>query len=583
MGAGHRAPPGRCEGVGQVAHPLDGGADVRVAGQVPAADQGPGEEREVVGGVHHVGHDPPHAQPTRTQTCRGRVPISSRRVTTTYGTVTEILFARRESSALEYFEHHDSHPGVRTMTRFARWPVATVSLGIGAIAGLFAQQELLGQPPAIAPVLVANPPPLPRDWMSVAPVVKQVLPAVVCIEGQGRANVPKFEDFDAGFGSGVLIDSTGVVLTNHHVVAETDSVEVTLQDGRKFISKDIRRDPKTDLAVVMIAAKEPLPFAVFANSDAMEAGDRVLAIGAPFGLKGSVTQGIVSAVGRRDLNLNLAEDFLQIDAAVNSGNSGGALVNMEGKLIGLTAAIKTRTGGFQGVGLAVSSNLAKPVAEQLVQFKAVRRPYLGVAVREMDDATATRNKLKPGTGVLVTGVTAKSPAAKAHIGVGDVITTVNAVPIFSSNDLQKATLGLPLAKAAEVIVVRNGQQFQTFAQAEEKLDEYVPPQRVEARPAQTIDFKSVGLSVTELLPQVATGLRMPAATRGVVVTNVVRSGLAERSGLVRGAVITRVDDAAVASVDEFTQAVSRANRDKGAVLHVLRPNGETDFVILRGQ
>ena len=224
-------------------------------------------------------------------------------------------------------------------------------------------------------------------------MVKTVVPAVVSIEAKALAErkppakarrapqlppgVPEEHRrfFDAaeepvpdpnlGFGSGVLIDPSGVVLTNYHVVEGADAVEVELHDGRKFTSKDIRRDAKTDLAVIKLTADKPLPFLELGDSDAMEVGDRVLAVGAPFGLTGSVTHGIVSAKSRQNLNLNQYEDFLQTDAAINPGNSGGPLVGLDGKVVGINAAIKTRSGGFQGVGLAVSSNLAKDVVRQL--------------------------------------------------------------------------------------------------------------------------------------------------------------------------------------------------------------------------
>src|SRR5262245_26310301 len=236
-----------------------------------------------------------------------------------------------------------------------RWPLALTCLTLGLVGGIIATERLVGQPPAAPP----NPALPGREWQSFAPVVKRVLPGVVSIEGKGRAKRAAGEDTDPGFGSGVLIDASGVILTNNHVVQNFDTVDVTLADGRKFTTKDVRRDPKSDLALIKIESKDPLPFLEFGDSDAMEVGDRVLAVGAPFGLTGSVTSGIVSAKSRHNLKLNQFEDFIQTDAAINPGNSGGPLVNMEGKVIGLTAAIKTRTGGFQGVGLAVSSNLAK--------------------------------------------------------------------------------------------------------------------------------------------------------------------------------------------------------------------------------
>src|SRR5580658_2562556 len=332
------------------------------------------------------------------------------------------------------------------MNRSNRWPLAVSCLGLGLIGGLVASQKLIGQPPAV-PVNPGNAQPLPRDWMSFSSVVKRVLPAVVCLEGKGKVARAQLEDLDPGFGSGFMVDPSGIVVTNNHVVRDTTVVEVTLQDGRKFTSKDIRRDPKADVAVIKVESKDPLPFLEFGDSAAMEVGDQVLAVGAPFGLIGSVTSGIVSGKSRNNLNLNLYEDFIQTDAAVNPGNSGGPLVSMEGKVIGLTAAIKTRSGGFQGVGLAVSSKLAKAVTEQLVKNGFVRRPYIGVSVVELDEATAAQLKVKAG--VIVSEVSKPSPGSKANLGVGDVITIVNGQPITTVRELQKAVLGLPIGEVVE--------------------------------------------------------------------------------------------------------------------------------------
>ncbi|MFO0821819.1 MAG: trypsin-like peptidase domain-containing protein [Gemmataceae bacterium] len=349
------------------------------------------------------------------------------------------------------------------MSFTTRWPRAMALLGLGLLGGSMLGPKLVGQPPVPVPALPMNPdaPVLPRAWNSYAPVVKRALPAVVSIESKTKAARPKLDDVDPGFGSGVIIDPIGIVMTNNHIVASTNTVEITLQDGRKFTSKEIRRDSKTDIAVIRFEAKEPLPFIEFGDSSAMEIGDQVLALGAPFGLTGSVTRGIISAKSRQNLNLNLFEDFLQFDAAVNPGNSGGPLVNMEGKLVGLTAAIKTRSGGFQGVGLAVSSNLAKDIATKLIKDGAVKRPYLGVAVRELDEATATKQKLKPGGGVVVTEVAAKSPGERANFGIGDVITSVNGQAVTTPRELAKLIPTLPVGQAVEVVVARNGQLFQT--------------------------------------------------------------------------------------------------------------------------
>ena len=282
-----------------------------------------------------------------------------------------------------------------------RWSVAFVCLTAGALAGTYiAAPYLHGQNPA------PNVPPIPKELTSYRGIVERVLPAVVSIEARSKAtkvrqSLPKrnirpdgrplpeefrrqipeefrryfdekgqpFDDTPEGpspklgFGSGFIVDPKGVILTNNHVVDGADQVTVELQDGRKFTSKDIKTDRKTDLAIVRIeiATASRCPFLELGDSEQMEIGDRVLAVGAPFGLTGSVTHGIISAKGRNGLNMNMYEDFLQTDAAINPGNSGGPLVNLEGKVVGINSAIKSRSGGFQGVGLAIASNLAKNV------------------------------------------------------------------------------------------------------------------------------------------------------------------------------------------------------------------------------
>jgi serine protease Do len=420
--------------------------------------------------------------------------------------------------------------------------------------------------------------------MSFSPVVKKVLPAVVCLEGKGKVARAQLDDVDPGFGSGFIVDSTGIIVTNNHVVRDTTVVEVTLNDGRKFTSKDIRRDPKADLAVIKIESKDPLPFLEFGDSAAMEVGDQVLAVGAPFGLIGSVTSGIVSGKSRNNLNLNLYEDFIQTDAAVNPGNSGGPLINMEGKVVGLTAAIKTRSGGFQGVGLAVSSKLAKAVTEQLVKNGFVRRPYLGVSVVELDEATAAQLKLKPGSGVVVSEVVKPSPGSKANLGLGDVITTLNGQAVTTVRDLQKAVLGLPIGQVVELTVVRKGQLFLTKVTAEDQPDNLGALSVPGAGPATpTINFDALGITVTDLTLDMATKMGLPKTAQGVIVNNIAASGLAAQSGVSRGMLIVQVDKTPVPTAAAFRKVVEQASREKGAVLHVLKQNGDIDFVILRGQ
>ena len=465
------------------------------------------------------------------------------------------------------------------MLRSNRHPFA-VCLALGLLGGLIAGDRLngrlFGRP---ADPALPGEGALPRDWKSYSPVVKRVLPAVVSVEvlGKGSPARASFEDVESGFGSGFLIDSAGVIVTNNHVVREASAVQVTLHDGRKFTSKDIRRDPKADVAVIRIDAKEPLPFLEFGDSDAMEVGDRVLAVGSPFGLTSSVTQGIVSGKSR-NLNLNLHEDFLQTDAAVNPGSSGGPLVNMEGKVIGLTSAIKTRSGGFQGVGLAVSSKIAKSIAAQLTKNGVVRRPYVGVSVVDLDGAAAKRLKAKAGAGAVVSEVVARSPGQKANIGVNDIITRVNGSAVRTARDMQRAILALPVGESVDFVVMRDGKLFLTKVDVEEHAEEVKPAAAVV--PA-AVNYGALGIRVSDLSADAAKRMGLPKEAKGVVVAEVKANSPAAQSGLASGQVILQVNKVPVASAEEFRRAVEQSASEKGAVLHVLRPNGDVDFVILK--
>ena len=457
----------------------------------------------------------------------------------------------------------------------SRWPVAVGCLALGVVGGTFATQQLVGQPavPQLNPALPG------REWQSFAPVAKKVLPGVVCIEGKGRAKRPAGEDTDPGFGSGVLIDAAGSVLTNNHVVSDLDAVEVTLADGRKLASADIRRDPKTDLALVKLDAKD-LPFLEFGDSDAMEVGDRVLAVGAPFGLTGSVTSGIVSAKSRNNLKLNAFEDFVQTDAAMNPGNSGGPLVNLDGKVIGLTSAIKTRTGGFQGVGLAVSSNLAKKVAADLLQNGAVRRSSFGIGVRDLDDETAKKAGARTTNGAVVTRVVEDSAAAKAGVTVGDVITKINNEPVKDARDVHAVVAALPQGQVVDVLLWRDGKFYVGKVKVEEER-QVLKPELPPALAPGGVTADAVGLALTDLTPEAVKKNGWPMGLKGASVTDVKKNSLAEKSGLTRGLIVMKVDKTAVTSAATFDQALQQASTEKGALLHVLRANGDVDFVVLR--
>jgi serine protease Do len=500
----------------------------------------------------------------------------------------------------------------------ARWSFALVCLMIGGLVGGFVAGPLLhGQSGGVSSA--------PKELTSYRDIVKSALPAVVSIEsrvkpktkptaekgkGQDRRRNPFgdqipeefrrfFEEFQqqpfempeqvpsGGFGSGFIVDPKGVILTNYHVVAGADSVEIELQDGRHFTSKDIHGDRKTDLAIVRVDTKgKSLPSLQLGDSAGMEIGDRVLAVGAPFGLTGTVTAGIISAKGRNGLNVNMYEDFLQTDAAINPGNSGGPLINLEGKVIGINSAIRSRTGGFQGVGLAIPSNMAKNVMSQLLAGGTVHRGYLGVAIKNLDPEVAPRLGVQDKEGVVVGQVYDNSPAAKAGLKEGDVITSINGKPVKNSRELQDLVASLPLHKATGISVVRDGQPKELQVTIEEQPEEFgvnasIPRYRRSPREADNIPLEKIGVEVTDLTPEQAEELGYKDSQKGALITKVESGSSAEAAGLRRGMLIAKVEKKNINSASEAQQAVAKESLEKGILLQVKTPAGGSAYVMLK--
>ena len=322
-------------------------------------------------------------------------------------------------------------------------------------------------------------------------------------------------------------------------------------DGRKIASRDIRTDPRTDLAVVILDNKAgaTFPYLEFGDSDAMEIGDRVLAVGAPFGLTGTVTQGIVSSKGR-GLNLNMYEDFIQTDAAINPGNSGGPLISLDGKVIGINSAIKSRSGGFQGVGLAVASNLAKGVVDKLKTDGVVHRGYLGVQIRDLDPDVARRLGIEDH-GVVVGEVFADTPAGKAGLKPGDIIVAINGKHIDNGKALQRLIATLPLKKAAEFSLVRDGAALKAPVTIEEQPKDFgtarVPAPRPPSERSEGVSIDKMGLELGPLTPAAAEELGYRKDAKGVVIMRVEPGSLADAAGLRQGMLITRVEKEAVST------------------------------------
>lgn len=302
---------------------------------------------------------------------------------------------------------------------------------------------------------------------SFSPAAKKAAPAVVSINTSTevrhpRANDPWFQFFfgdqgvqnQAGLGSGVIISPDGYVLTNNHVVEAADDIEVTLTDGRKSKAQVIGTDPETDLAILKITL-DKLPVIVLGNSESVEVGDQVLAIGNPFGVGQTVTSGIISALGRSELGINTFENFIQTDAAINPGNSGGALVDVNGNLVGINTAIYSRSGGSMGIGFAIPVAIAKNVLDSIVRDGKVTRGWIGVEPNDLTPELAETFGVKADEGVIITGVLQNGPAAQAGIRPGDVITQVGEKPVRHVQELLTAVAGLMPGTEAQMQIRRN--------------------------------------------------------------------------------------------------------------------------------
>ncbi len=398
-------------------------------------------------------------------------------------------------------------------------------------------------------------------------------------QGQGQGNRPN-RNFNVprqmGAGSGVIVTKDGYILTNNHVVDGADEVKVTLQDAREFTAKVIGRDPKTDVAVIKIEAKN-LPAVALADSDKVQVGDVVLAIGNPFGLGQTVTTGIVSAKGRAGgIGLDY-EDFIQTDAAINPGNSGGALVDSDGRLIGINTAILSRSGGNQGIGFAIPVNLAHDVMDNLVKDGHVTRGYLGVMIQDINPALAKEFKLKNNQGALVGDVTANSPASRAGIETGDVILEFNGKPVTDSRHLKLEVARTHPGDKVSVKLIRDGVN-KTFDVAVKELpgSENLAKNDTSRNAEDTGTLNGVG--VGDLDKQARQQFKVPEAVKGVVVTEVQPDSPSAEAGLQPGDVIQEINRHSVKSAEEAVKMTEKTD-DKVTLLRVWR-NGGSRFVVV---
>ena len=396
--------------------------------------------------------------------------------------------------------------------------------------------------------------------------------------GKGRELSRERTPNASGSGSGVIIDPDGYIITNNHVIGDATAIEVRFSDKSKLIAQVVGKDPDTDLAVLKVSAGHPLPSARFGDSSAVRVGQWVLAVGNPFGLDRTVTLGVVSGIGRENINLSRYENFIQTDASINPGNSGGPLFNLRGEIIGINTAIINFA---QGIGFAIPSNMAKQVMEQLLTQGRVTRGWLGVSIQPLTIELARKFGVNEGEGVLVNEVFEKDPAAAAGIKPGDILTRIDGTVIDTPNRLSRVVAGLRPGMTTKVEIVRNRQRLILEAALIERRDQAVatslPQAQVETPQLRT--QINLGLDVQDLTPSLADTFKLQE-TRGALITKIEPGSLAQSEGLHEGDLIKEVNRLAVGSVGEFTTALSAVRRGDTILLRVQR-EGRTFYVVLK--
>jgi len=434
---------------------------------------------------------------------------------------------------------------------------------------------------------------------SFAPVVKKVTPSVVKVFVSTKAKptaspglgIPDLRRFfgdednlpdsprqfrtpkQHGVGSGVIVTKDGYILTNNHVVENADDIKVALNDEREFSAKVIGRDPQTDIAVLKIETDD-LPFLALANSDKIEVGDVVLAIGNPFGIGQTVTTGIVSAKGRATLGLDY-EDFIQTDAAINPGNSGGALVDTDGRLVGINTAILSHSGGNQGIGFAIPTNLAKWVMESLAKNGRVERGFLGVNIQNLTPQLAKEFKLDHAEGALVAEVTPMSPANKAGLKSGDVIIEFNNKPVTDSRQLKLQVGGTVPGTSVPVKILRDGESKTLKVTVKE-----LPGDKLAKAGSTTDQTEDAlhGVAVADLDRNTRTKLKVPEHVNGALVSQVDENSEAYEAGLREGDVITEINRKPVKNAEQAAAACENAT-DKRTLVKVWSHGGSRYVVV----
>lgn len=472
-----------------------------------------------------------------------------------------------------------------------KWLLMILILILVAGVSLYAKQKIVTGDAANAPKPVnARQAPFDRSALpGFSGLVKEVTPAVVNIStttvvkgaGLNERMVNPFKDFfgndfferffgDAprreykqrSLGSGFIIDKVGHILTNNHVVEKASSIRVKLTDGKEYEAKVIGRDPKTDIALIKINAKNSLPVAVVGDSDKLEVGDWVLAIGNPFGLERTVTSGIVSAKGRV-IGQGPYDDFIQTDASINPGNSGGPLFNLKGEVVGINTAIVS---GGQGIGFAIPVNVAKTLLPQLKNKGKITRGWLGVVIQKVTPELAKNFGIKESEGALVSDITEDSPASKADIRRGDVIVSFDGHKIKEMDQLPRMVAETEIGRRVRIGLVREGRRHDVDAVVGELKDE----KKESAEAAPEIE-KNFGLVVQNISADIARHLSLKDR-RGVIITDIHPGSPAEEADLRPGDIIREINRKPIKNMDDFRETMKKVNAKDGVVMLVKREN-----------
>lgn len=401
-------------------------------------------------------------------------------------------------------------------------------------------------------------------------------------DNQNRAPGPRRVN---SLGSGFVIDPSGIVVTNNHVISEADEITVIFNDGTRLKAELIGKDTKVDIALLRVKSDKPLKAVKFGDSEKLRLGEWVVAIGNPFSLGGTVTAGIVSA-RNRDINSGPYDNYIQTDAAINRGNSGGPLFNLEGEVVGINTAIISPSGGSIGIGFSVPSKTALPVIEQLQQFGETRRGWLGVRIQQVTEEIAESLSIKPARGALVAGIDEKGPAKPAGIEPGDVIVKFDGKDIKEMRDLPRVVADAPVGKDVPVVIIRKGKEetrtvkLGRLEDGEKLALANAKPQ--DAVPNPSVVKKTLGIELSNLSDDLRKKYKIKDTVKGVAITGVDANSPAADKRLSAGDVIVEIAQEAVASADDFQAKIDKLKKEgrRSALLLVAGVDGELRFVAL---